>query len=134
MKDLADFGSRDPRLQIGKIQSSSERVTQQLTQQSHGLLPRRFGFDGGAKEFEMLHTGTARRVDQARNRSNKLIIVAKLIQNTRSQRFDSVSRRVEQLRAEVAQGVFDNADKELVVCCSFSRLLQLTPAGLMNKS
>src|SRR5688572_6637573 len=107
MKEGVDFFSRDTGLQVCVIDSSSQGISKKLAQHLHGFLPGGFPFDFGLESGEMQRSRTPGRIDQKPDRSCKLVTVAELTNHLFRKQLDTVSRRIEQLRAEVSQSVLD---------------------------
>ena len=90
-KDFAYFGSGYPRLHVGNVQPSSERITQELAQHSHCSLPASLFFDRQSQIVKVTQAGSAGRIDQTSNGLNESAVIAELAEHAFSKWLDAVS-------------------------------------------
>src|SRR5260370_41480690 len=73
-------------------------------------------------------------IDQKLDGVCKMIVPADLSQETLRQRLDAIARRVQQLRAEIAQSMLDNFNEKLIAGHPFHALIELSAARLVDKA
>src|SRR2546426_7466578 len=80
----------------------------------------------------MLCTGPPGRIHEQLDGPRELVVAADLAENTFREGLDTISRRVEQFRPEIAEAALNDIHEELIIGRPFGRPLQLATARLMD--